>query len=173
MVHGPAGPSQDGNVARTVVPSPGVLWTSSTPPSDSTRSRRLLRPIPQEVTSTSKPRPSSSISGEAGFPTLERDPTGGRGSVPADVRQGLPRELHHVRGRRGERGRSLAVDLDDRHDTGARPELARHLLEGLIELTVREDPGPEPEDVVPQITDRMVDILNRRFQAAGGVRVTR
>ena len=39
----------------------------------------------------------------------------------------------------------LAVDIDDGHDAGARAELARHLLEGLIELQSARIPGRRPK----------------------------
>jgi hypothetical protein len=55
---------------------------------------------------------------EAGISSTERDAACGGGPVPADVGEGLARQLHHVCGSRGERRRGLGVDVDDRHDTG-------------------------------------------------------
>jgi len=37
----------------------------------------------------------------------------------------------------------FAVDLDDRDDAGSHSELASQLLEGLVELTICEDPRTE------------------------------
>src|SRR5690606_6837218 len=70
-----------GNVARTVVPAPGALTTSSTPPACSTRARMPCRPYPSPATSFgAKPHPSSMTAtvtepGEPGPPLRKRKAT--------------------------------------------------------------------------------------------------
>ena len=136
-------------------PFSGGALDLSIPPSDSARSRRLRRPMPQVVVSMSNPRPSSSIS-RTTPPSPRRSET--RQVVASACRltfeSASRASCTTSPAREASTDADLAVDVDDRHDAGARIELARHLRERLIELPVGQDPGPQTEDVVAEVSDR-------------------
>ena len=127
------------------------------------------------VASTSKPRPSSSISST-------RSPSAPRRSDTRQVRASAWRPTLDSASRtswmtsaarESKLGGHRRVDVGDRHDRRARLELRAQLADRLAELPVGEDARAQTEDVVAQIADRTVDVLDRVLEPCSDLGVVR
>ena len=67
----------------------------------------------------------------------------------------------------------IGSDLYDRDHAGLGLELLPERPQRGVELAVREDPGPKPEDVVAQVADHVVELLDGQVDPLRDLRVAR